>query len=308
MGLCAVNERQLRYALSVWSERSFVRAAEKLQVAQSAVSAQIKSLEDQLGFKLFRRTGHGAEATEAGRTFLQQAEHAISYFMGLLEIANQLRGQNTGTLAIGIGSGIVSYIMPIVIEALKSELPKLRLEVTTIPTQRIHQLVAEERLDLGFTIRTDPRGMPSGVMRTDVSRFKMCLIARPDHPLVKRRRIIDLEDIVNEPMIMSELAAGYGELVLSMFADRGMRPKIAAIVDNVESIKVMTCAGLGVAIVPAMCTHNEVRFNQLAARSIRSAPEASISIVSRIHARSPAAERCLALILRALQSNSEVIM
>jgi DNA-binding transcriptional LysR family regulator len=302
-----VNERQLRYALSVWRERSFIRAADKLNVAQSAVSAQIKSLEDQLGFKLFRRTGQGAEITEVGRTFLQQAEHAVSYFIGLLDIANQLRGNNINTLAIGIGSGIVSYVMPVVIEALKPELPKLRLEVTTAPTQRIHQLVAEERLDLGFTIQTDPRGIPLALLRTNISRFKMCLITRPDHPLIKRRRTIDMEDLVNEPMIMNELSAGYGELVLSMFADRGMRPKIAAIVDNVETIKVLTHAGLGIAIVPAVCTHNEVRLNQLAARSIRSAPNASITIVSRIQPKSPAVERSLGLILTALQSNAELI-
>ena len=302
-----MNERQLRYALSVWRERSFIRAAEKLNVAQSAVSAQIKSLEEQLGFKLFRRTGQGTEITEVGRTFLQQAEHAVSYFVGLLEIANQLRGNHTGTLAIGIGSGIVSYVMPLIIEALKPELPKLRLEVITTPTQRIHQLVAEERLDLGLTIQTDPRGMPMGLLRTNIAQFKMCLITQPHHHLVRRRRVIDLEAIVSEPIIMSELSAGYGELVLSMFADRGMRPKIAAIVDNVETIKTMTRAGLGIAIVPSVCTHNEVRLNQLAARSIRSAPDVSMTIVSRIQPKSPAVERNLELIRTALQNKTEPI-
>src|SRR6185312_12158989 len=62
--------RQLRYALAVYKERSFTKAAKRLNISQSAVSEQVKLLEDEIGFELFRRTSRGIESTERGRTFL----------------------------------------------------------------------------------------------------------------------------------------------------------------------------------------------------------------------------------------------
>ena len=60
--------RQLRYALSVYKERSFTGAAKRLNISQSAVSEQVKLLEEEIGFELFHRTSRGIEATDRGRT------------------------------------------------------------------------------------------------------------------------------------------------------------------------------------------------------------------------------------------------
>jgi DNA-binding transcriptional LysR family regulator len=302
-----MNDRQLRYALTVWRERSFIRAADTLNIAQSAVSVQVKLLEDELRFQLFRRTGQGAEVTELGRTFLLQAEHAVSYLLGLLDFAHFLRGDSAGTLAIGMSSGIASYVIPLISEALKPELAQTRLEVTTAPTRRIHQLVAEERLDLGLIINTDTRSVPLGHVHQTAVQLKMSLIARPDHRLMRQRRAVDLKELVGEPLIMNELTVGYGELVLSMFADRGMKPIIAAVVDNIETIKIMVRNGMGIAIVPHISIHNEIRLKQLAARSIRSVPDASIVIVSRMHPRASNAERNLEVIKTALQNKASLV-
>jgi DNA-binding transcriptional LysR family regulator len=303
-----VNERQLRYALSVWRERSFVRAAERLNVAQSAVSAQVKQLEETVGFQLFARTARGVEVTELGRTFLQQAEHAVAYLLGLVETARQLRGDRTSTLSIGLGSGIASYIVPLLLEAVRGELGRTRLEITTCPTQRVLQLVADEHLDVGFIIETDARSTPMGVTRQTVARLRMCLIAPPNHRVLQRRGVLDLETLVDEPMIMNELAAGYGELVLSMFADRGSKPRIAAIVDNVETMKTMVVSGMGVAIVPSVSVRNEVRLKQLATRWIRSVPDASIVLVSSTQPKTSSTERGLAVLKSAMQMVGQAVL
>ena len=302
-----MNERQLRYALSVWRERSFVRAAERLNVAQSAVSAQVKLLEDELGFPLFSRTARGAEITETGRTFLQQAEHAIAYLLGLAEMAHQLRGNRTSTLAVGLGSGIASYVLPLLVETLSEELARTRLEVTTCPTQRVLQLVAEERLDIGFIIETDARSIPLAVARQTIARLRMCVIAPPKHCILRHHGALDLEALVDEPLIMNELAAGYGELVLSMFADRGWKPRSAAIADNIETIKTMVMSGMGVAIVPSLSVHNEVRLKQLATRAMRSVPDASIVLISGTQPKTTSAERSLAALKRRLQMMENAI-
>ena len=69
--------RQIRYALSVAKERSFTKAATRLNISQSAVSEQVRLLEDEIGFPLFRRTSRGIEVTERGRTFLYEAGRVV---------------------------------------------------------------------------------------------------------------------------------------------------------------------------------------------------------------------------------------
>ena len=83
-----VDFRQIRYALSVAKERSFTNAAIRLNISQSAVSEQVKLLEDEIGFPLFRRTPRGIEVTERGRTFLYEAERVVGDVMAQMECAH----------------------------------------------------------------------------------------------------------------------------------------------------------------------------------------------------------------------------
>jgi DNA-binding transcriptional LysR family regulator len=116
--------RQLRYALPVWREGSFVRAAETLNVSQPAIIGQVRHLEMELGFALFRRTGHGIEVTEIGRTFLMQAEQVHFGTMRLMDLARQLRSGPAGSFAIGISSGVAPIIVPEIMGAIREAKPR----------------------------------------------------------------------------------------------------------------------------------------------------------------------------------------
>jgi DNA-binding transcriptional LysR family regulator len=292
--------RQLRYALAVWRERSFIRAAERLHVSQPAISGQVRQLEDDIGFELFRRTGQGVETTEIGRTFLMQAEEVYFGAMRLSDTARQLAGGPAGGFAIGISSGITQRIVPILIRVIKQAEPLVRLEVTTTTTRRINQLVFDERLDIGITVEVSPRALPSGLTCSPVASDEMVVILPPGHWLQRRRRAVDLKDLVDEPLIMNELAVGYGELVLSMFADQSIRPNIAAISDNVETIKAMVSAGGGIAIVPKLSVVSEKSLGTVSTLPLLPRQSIEIMLVRRDGEMSPAAESNFALINDAL--------
>ena len=104
--------RQIRYALSVAKERSFTKASVRLNISQSAVSEQVKLLEEELGFPLFRRTSRGIEQTERGRTFLYEAERVVGDVLSLTDTARRLRGALADTLMMGMGSGMAQIFMP----------------------------------------------------------------------------------------------------------------------------------------------------------------------------------------------------
>src|SRR6516165_7060735 len=104
--------RQIRYALSVAKERSFTKAAHRLNISQSAVSEQVRLLEEEVGFPLFARTPRGIELTERGRTFLYEAERVVGDVLSLSDTARRLKGALSDTLTIGMGSGMAQIFMP----------------------------------------------------------------------------------------------------------------------------------------------------------------------------------------------------
>jgi DNA-binding transcriptional LysR family regulator len=280
--------RQIRYALSVAKERSFTRAATRLNISQSAVSEQVKLLEDEIGFPLFRRTPRGIEYTECGRTFLYEAERVIGDVLSLTDTARRLRGAPSDTLTLGMGSGMAQILVPRLFSKLAGIPADVRLEILTAPTKTIFDDLHEERIDAGIAIESDPERVPSGLVFDRLTKAEMALIASPKHPLVRSRQPIDVGRLMAEPIVMSELTVGYGQVVLSVFKDLGIRPNVLAVADNIETMKVIVQSGAGVAIVPRGCADNEVTLGVL--RALRIVPALSVAL-SFFRRRQPLSRR-----------------
>jgi DNA-binding transcriptional LysR family regulator len=287
--------RQLRYALAVAKERSFTKAARRLNISQSAVSEQVKLLEEEIGFPLFRRTSGGIELTDRGRTFLYESERVMGDLLSLSDTARRLRGALTDTLVIGTGSGMAQIFMPRLFADLNKQLPGVRLEIKTAPTRNIFNELHEERIDAGIAIESDPDRLPAGLVFDRLIDAEMALITHPKHPLARAKPPVDIGRLLAEPFIMSELTIGYGQVVASLFTDLGIKPNILAVVDNIETIKIIVQAGGGIAIVPRACAENEVTLGVLKALSIAPARNVAFSLFRR---REPLSRRKEAALLK----------
>jgi DNA-binding transcriptional LysR family regulator len=276
-----VEFREIRYALSVAKERSFTKAAARLNISQSAVSEQVRLLEEEIGFPLFRRTSRGIELTERGRTFLYEAERVVGDVLSLSDTAQRLRGAPSDTLTVGMGSGMAQMFMPRLFGDLKTILPGVRLEILTAPTKTIFDDLHEERLDAGIALESDPDRVPAGLVFDRLTGAEMVLITHPRHPLARSRRPIDIGKLVAEPIVMSELTVGYGQVVLSLFTDLGIRPNILAVADNIETMKVIVQSGSGVAIVPRPCADNEAALGVLKVMPITPSRTVALSLFRR---------------------------
>ncbi len=258
-----MNERQLRYALAVWRDRSFSKAAHRLNISQPSVSEQVRLLETELGFELFVRTGRGVEVTFKGRTYLHQAEQAVAGLMGLVDTARRLQGGPKGSFAIGFGTAIARELVPWAMQVLGPALPDLQLEVVTAPTRRIQRMVFEERLDVGLAIEADASSLPPHVVRQRLTVVTLALFLAPEHPLAKSGETVTIGQLAKERLIMNEPDVGYGQYVSSLFADLGVRPTVAAVADDVETAKLMVRANVGIAILPENCALNEIASGDL---------------------------------------------
>ncbi|GJL80905.1 MAG: LysR family transcriptional regulator [marine bacterium B5-7] len=281
--------RQLRYALAVWREGTFVKAAEKVHISQPAISEQVGQLESEIGFELFRRTGHGVEVTDLGRTFLLEAEEVYLSMLRLNETANQLRGAHGGLFSIGLSSGVTPFLVPEVIRALSDLSPKLRLEISTTTTRQIYKLLLDDSLDVGLTVETNPRVLSRELVSERVATDKMALIVPKNHRFTKRKSV-KLKELIDEPLIMSELSVGYSEVVLSMFSDLGLHANISAICDNFTTIVAMVCAGAGIAIMPQHGAGVEAMSADLSIIPLSPNRTVYVTMVRRIRKMSPDAE------------------
>lgn len=273
--------REIRYALSVAKERSFTKAANRLNISQSAVSEQVKLLEDEIGFALFRRTSRGIELTERGRTFLYEAERVASDVLSLTDTARRLRGAPLETFTIGMGSGMAQIFMPRLFGGQKRELPSTRLEIFTAPTRAIFDHLHEERIDAGIAIESDPDRVPAGLLYHRLTEAELALIVHPKHALARSRQPVDVGRLVTEPIVMNELSVGYGQAVMTLLTDLGIRPNILAIADNIETMKVIVQSGGGVAIVPRRCAENEEKLGVLKVLSIAPSRTVALSLFRR---------------------------
>jgi DNA-binding transcriptional LysR family regulator len=201
--------------------------------------------------------------------------------LSLTDTARRLRGALSDTLMIGMGSGMAQIFIPRMFADLKRDLPGVRLEIMTAPTKNIFNELHEERIDAGIAIESNPDRLPAGLIFDRLVDAEMALITHPKHALARSKQPIDIGRLVAEPFIMSELTVGYGQVVFSLFTDLGIRPNILAVVDNIETMKMIVQAGGGIAIVPRACAENEVALGLLKALAIAPARNVSLSLFRR---------------------------
>src|SRR3954452_5884181 len=183
--------RRLGYFVAVPEERNFTRAAERLHVAQPALSRQIRLLEDELGVELLRRTTHDVELTEAGALLLERGSGLLGDADALWRAVARVAAGGRGTVRLAYGASSGYETAPKLLAALAERLPELVVETQVLATPAILAGVADGSLDAGI-VRCAPSGLllrraPQGVL-LDPDHPQGALL-RPDRPLAARDAI-----------------------------------------------------------------------------------------------------------------------
>lgn len=150
--LADVNRSELEAFLNVAASRGFTRAAVRLGLTQSSVSARIAALERELGSKLFERQAHNGVLTEAGRALLPFAQQMISLEdRARRAVVTSVRATDqVAPLRIGANSASVSWLVPSVLSRLHETRPQAQIVVTEAPTPSIMELLVAHEVDLAF--------------------------------------------------------------------------------------------------------------------------------------------------------------
>jgi DNA-binding transcriptional LysR family regulator len=208
-----VELRHLEHFLAVAEEQSFTRAAARLHLVQSALSVSVRALERELGGRLFDRTTHRVELTDAGQALVAEARRTLAAADAARDAVAAVHGGIRGTVRIGIMHSLSLIDLAALLTRYHRERPQVQLIPHTAPAGSVELAagVEEGRLDLAFA--SLPGGFPATISARPLASEEMLLACPPDHPFARRRRIplaeLDGEHFVEFPARLGQ-QAGHG--------------------------------------------------------------------------------------------------
>jgi len=192
---------QLRVFVAVADRQHVTRAAEALNLAQSAASASIAALEARHGTKLFNRVGRRIELTEAGSVFLTEARAVLARAEAAELVLSELAGLKRGTLAVQASQTIASYWLPRHLVAFRRTYPGIQIRLTVGNTAQVTRAVHDGVAELGFVegLVDDPL-----LISQRVGRDQLVVVVGPAHPWaesgdLRPDQLVDSEWVLREP-------------------------------------------------------------------------------------------------------------
>jgi DNA-binding transcriptional LysR family regulator len=287
--------RHLRSFTMLAEERHFGRAAERLHLAQPALSQQIKQLERELGVPLFTRTTRRVELTEAGSRFADHARTVLADVDRARDDLAQMASGSAGRVSIGFIGTATYDVLPRVAREVRRELPDVELELHgELLSPRLVDGLADRTFDLAL-LRPDPHGHAGITVRT-LRAERLVAVLPAQHPLAGRRRI-GLARLADEPFVMhpSGHRSSIHEQVLAACAQAGFEPTSILEVGETATLVVFVAAGLGVALVPEPV--RSLGLDGVAYVPLTNAPTVELALAARDDL-SPAAQRVAAIVER----------
>ena len=241
--------RHLRYFVAVAEELHFRRAAERLHVAQPAVSEQVRKLEQELGVRLFDRNQRRVELTDAGSALLVEARHVLRQAQVAQQAARGARDRATQRLRIGYVADALPGAVPRALRSLATGVPRVQTSLETGPAVSLIDAVRDGRLDAAIVCLPAPI---AGLHVNGLGRQR-AVAALPAGDARAVRAAIDLEQIAPERVVVLPRPANpaFYDAVVATCRQAGFSPTLVELAEpHVEHALLAVTSGAGMALLP----------------------------------------------------------
>ena len=229
---------------------SVSKAAKMIHISQSAVSHQLKSLETEVGAKLYERTRRGVTLTPEGELLLGYARTVVQSVEDLRCEFDDLRGRPSGTVRLAAFRGITTYSLPDIVQRYHTLYPNVRLTVSSKTYDRdILRLTAAGEVDLGITASWNEF---SGLEYVEYASYDMYVCTAWDHPWAQLRRPPTLQDLARQPLLLYEQGTAIRTRIDLVFASNGIQPDVTVEAGGSQALVEYVKRGLGVGIVSGL--------------------------------------------------------
>ncbi|MFD4574563.1 LysR family transcriptional regulator [Streptomyces sp. NPDC058417] len=286
--------RHLQHFVAVAEDQHFTRAAERLMVSQSGLSASIRALERELRAPLFVRTTRRVTLTEAGRALLAEAERILAQVRAAHEAVAAVQGVVRGTLSVGTEQCIAGVNVAGLLAAFRRRHPDVEIRLRQSGSGALAEEVAAGRLDLAFAYRTqaDTDQLRSAPLAGEA----MYVLCHPDHPLARDAAALSPEDVADEVFVDFHPDWGPRRATDAAFAAAGVGRTVALEVNDVHSLLDLVDENLGVAVVPRHFRYKRESLAALPMKGTREVVYETVALLPPTRATSPAARALMALL------------
>lgn len=257
--------RQLQMFKAVVELGGFTKAGTKLFVSHSAISRQIKLLEDELHSPLLVRRGKHVSMTDAGRALLPCAEAILNQVADAAQRVSEASQSPGHRIHIGTSTTTLSSFLPPVIEKFSGVYPKAKILITTGLADAIVEEIRAGTIDVGLVaLPVEGRGL----IVSSLYREEFVLVVGRRHPLAKRRSVC-LHELRNAPMILFPSGSGFRRYLDNFFRDVGLSPTVRLELENEEAIEGALCGGLGISFLSRLrASRHRVHFLRISGRRL----------------------------------------
>jgi len=257
--------RQLDMFRAVADEGSFTSAAKKLHVSQSAISRQVKLLEEELGVRLLHRGARGVTLTRSGELMLNLTHRLSREVKDVVAQIAESHDLLRGSLTVAGGMTVCLHVLPRVLKRYSRRYPGVDLKVVTGRNESLLALLRAHEIDLALlTLPVPDRDFEV----VPVLKEEMVVVAAPNHPLAGERSV-DVETLASFPQILYEIGSNTRRVQDRLFAQTDRPLNVAMETENVEITKAMVGAGLGISLIPYAASAREVRSGRLSVARVR---------------------------------------
>ncbi len=239
--------RQLRAFAMTAAEQSMKRAADKLHLTPSALSMLIRSLEEEVGARLFERTTRSIKLTEAGSQLLPAAGQILALVDEAISDLKKSRQRKTEVISVATSPLLAASLMPEVIAAFREGFPNVRIALHDVPVDQVAGMVMSGEADLGIcTSDAKTSELHAEVLYKD----RLMMVCTGAHPL-SAREVIHWTELCDQALILLKPGTGTRNLIDQALSQWSSSLTPAFEVANVSTALGLVAAGLGVSVLPA---------------------------------------------------------
>lgn len=253
---------QLETFLEVARHTSFSKAAEKRFRTQPAISSQIRALEDEVGAKLFDRSGGKVSLTGAGKAFQKYVEETLEARRAMLTAIGEMERVPKGEIVVGANEATCLHVLPEVFAEFKKQYPEVNVGIQRAERGKILESIIDNSVDFGVVSIpvTDNR-----LTVVQIHRDELVVIAAPNHPLSKlKSKSAAVSDVVKFPLLLPKLGRTR-DAIEALFHERNLKPIISMELDSSELLKRFVAADVGVGFIARSNVLEDVKAGVLAA-------------------------------------------
>jgi DNA-binding transcriptional LysR family regulator len=237
--------RQLEYLVAVAEEANFTRAAQRVHISQSGVSAQIRQLEHDLGATLIDRSGRTATLTQAGEAAVKGAREILSSAVALRQAVEEVTGLLSGRLTVGMVTACTITALFDALAAFHRAHPRVAITLLEENSATLVERVKAGALDIALI---GAGGLPPGLDADPIVSERLVAAAAKDHPL-SGRTLLTLNDLAGLPLICMPAGTGIRTVFEDSCISRGLKLEVALEASAAGTVMDLAARGLGVAVV-----------------------------------------------------------